>query len=412
MRATNRLGKVSISVLLWGFIAIWSVSAVPKASAQTYDFDEGLEAITNGLISENSAILKNKKIAVFGIIEKRSGEKWEISWDIEDGIMEELFNNGYRVIERRRIQDVIKKEIKETTDLWFNQARIAQFGKLVGADIIVTGSYRLWGQGMLKISIRAINVTDGVVKGAKSVKVHTDRIASLLKSGEKKKQVKEAKASPEKPVVKPATEERKTTLSINANVSDAKVLLDGKEIGRTPISDATVSPGEHKITVEKQGYEPYRKRIRLGKGRSMSLYVDLREAGPVKARLYVEMIPQDARVRILNIGPVFQQGMDLDPGRYHVEVTAEGYEPDRRWVTLSAGEDESIDVRLDRVKASVSRQPKGAFTNNLGMKFVYIRPGSFMMGSGLSPSEVFARYGGKEKVNKGLEKYYNLSFAF
>jgi formylglycine-generating enzyme required for sulfatase activity len=125
-----------------------------------------------------------------------------------------------------------------------------------------------------------------------------------------------------------------------------------------------------------------------------------------KSHLFVEIEPKDAGVRILNIKPKFQQGMNLDPGRYHVEVSAEGYEPDRRWVTLSAGEDENISVRLDPVKtatpapAPVSPQPKGAFTNRLGMKFVYIKPGSFMMGSSLSPSEVAAQYGWKEEYYK------------
>jgi hypothetical protein len=317
MSATNRWGKVSINFLLWGLIAIWWISIVPKASAQTYDFDEGLEAITKGLISENREILKNKKIAVFGIIESRSGQKWEISSHIEDGIVDELVNNGYRVIERRRIQDVIKKEIKETTDLWFDQARIAQFGKLVGADIIVTGRYVLWGQGMLKISIRAINVADGEIIGAERVKVHTDRIANLLKSEEKKKQVKEARANPEKPVVKPATEERKTTLSINANVSDAKVLVNGKKIGKTPLSDVTVSPGEHKITVEKQGYEPYRKTIRLGKGSSMSLYVDLREAKPDNTTAKIPIRQKLARPKTENRSTL-TRGWDImsDPLSY------------------------------------------------------------------------------------------------
>ena len=115
-------------------------------------------------------------------------------------------------------------------------------------------------------------------------------------------------------------------------------------------------------------------------------------------------------MRILNIEPVFQQGMDLDPGRYHVEVSKEGYEVDKRWVMLSAGEDETISIRLDRVqvaapapvpaRAPVPREPQGTFTNNLGMKFVYIKSGSFMMGSGLSPTEVASRYGGKEKYYK------------
>ena len=197
-----------------------------------------------------------------------------------------------------------------------------------------------------------------------------------------------------------------TTLSVSANVEGAAVLVDGKNVGETPLSDAAVSPGKHRISIEKEGYEPYRKRIRIDRGRAVSLFVDLSEAGPVTARLYVETTPEEARVRILNIGPVFQQGMDLDPGRYHVEVSAEGHGTDKRWVTLSAGEDENISVRLEAVKTAapappvVPRQPEGLFTNNLGMKFVYIRPGSFVMGSGLSPSEVSSRYGGEEKYYK------------
>jgi hypothetical protein len=200
MRATSRLGKVSVNFILWGVIAFWGLFVVSKVSAQTYDFDEGLEAVTTGLISENREILKNKKMAVFGIIESKSGKKWEVASHIEDGIVDVLVNHGYRVIERRRIQDVIQKEIKKSTDLWFDQARVAQFGKLVGADFVVTGSYVLWGQGMLKISVRAINVADGEIVAADKVKVHTDRIANLLKSEEKKNHLKKAKVSPEKPV--------------------------------------------------------------------------------------------------------------------------------------------------------------------------------------------------------------------
>jgi formylglycine-generating enzyme required for sulfatase activity len=187
-----------------------------------------------------------------------------------------------------------------------------------------------------------------------------------------------------------------TTLSVSANVDGAAVLVDGKKVGETPLSDAAVSPGQHRISIEKEGYEPYQKRVRIDRGRAVSLFVDLSEAGPVMARLYVEVTPEDARVRILNIGPKFYQGMDLGPGRYHVEVSKEGYEADRRWVMLSAGEDENISVRLEPVKVAapapvqvrppVSRQPKGALTNNLGMKFVYIKPGSFMMGSPSSES--------------------------
>ena len=200
MSTNNRLARVSINFLLWGLTALWFLSVTPEVSAKTYDFDEGLEAVTTGLISENRRILKNKKIAVFGIIESKSGKKWEVSSHIEDGIVDALVNHGCRVIERRRIQDVIQKEIKKSTDLWFDQARVAQFGKLVGADFVVTGSYVLWGQGMLKISVRAINVSDGEIVAADKVKILTDRIADLLKPEKDEKHLKVVKDSHEKAV--------------------------------------------------------------------------------------------------------------------------------------------------------------------------------------------------------------------
>jgi len=227
MRATNRWGKVQIKVLLWGLMAIWWLSVAPKVSAQTYDFDEGVEMVTKALISENREILKNKKLSVFGIIESRSEKKWEVSSFIEDGIVDALVKNGYRVIERRRIQDVIQEELKEVTDLWFDQDSIARFGKLVGADFVVTGRYVLWGQGMLKISIRAIKVADGEIVAADKVQVHTDRIINLLKLEEKEEPPKEANVNLEKPVVQPATEERKRLDREKLELEKLKTEIEG-----------------------------------------------------------------------------------------------------------------------------------------------------------------------------------------
>ena len=80
----------------------------------------------------------------------------------------------------------------------------------------------------------------------------------------------------------------------------------------------------------------------------MSLTVFLDPKTPPKSNLYVDTHPKDARVRILNIGPVFYQGIGLDAGRYNVEVSANDYETKKLWVTLGSGEDRSIDVRLKK----------------------------------------------------------------
>jgi len=184
----------------------------------------------------------------------------------------------------------------------------------------------------------------------------------------------------------------RTTLSVECNVAGARVLVDGSEVGRTPVTDAALSPGEHQVTVVKEGYNSYRKLVRLEEGRSLNLYVDLSLTRPKTGRLFVQMEPEGARVRIVNIKPKFYQGIELKPGRYHVEVSADGYEKKSIWVSLDAGEDKSLNIglrrltflerlKLERLKGISAAPQIKTFTNSIGMKFVYMPPGTFTMGS-------------------------------
>ena len=68
-----------------------------------------------------------------------------------------------------------------------------------------------------------------------------------------------------------------------------------------------------------------------------------------KTRLYVETTPKDARIRILNIRPKFQQGIILRPGRYHIEVSANGYKTNKQWITIEKGETKILQVSLDEI---------------------------------------------------------------
>ncbi len=78
-----------------------------------------------------------------------------------------------------------------------------------------------------------------------------------------------------------------------------------------------------------------------------------------KARLYVDTTPSDARIRIMNIAPVFEQGITLDQGRYDLEVSAAGYNSHREWVSLEKGEVRNFQVLLEPVNkpAPVVEQP-------------------------------------------------------
>ena len=146
----------------------------------------------------------------------------------------------------------------------------------------------------------------------------------------------------------PIPEATKAYLSMRSNVSGARVLVDGQYVGTTNLSNVEIPSGEHRIGVVKDGFESYSKQIVFEKGRTRDLYVILDRKTPLKGRLYVNTEPDDARVRILNIGPAFDQGMALDSGRYHVEVSANGYDTKKLWVTLGAGEDKDLDIRLKK----------------------------------------------------------------
>jgi formylglycine-generating enzyme required for sulfatase activity len=119
-----------------------------------------------------------------------------------------------------------------------------------------------------------------------------------------------------------------------------------------------------------------------------------------KGKIFVESVPDNAIIKIMNIWPPFQQGMGFDPGKYRVQVSSEGYAPQDRWIDLGPGEEKRI--RFELLKINVKKPPSAqkTITNTIGMKFVLIPAGSFTMGSQLSPEEVAKRYGGEVKYYK------------
>ncbi len=124
----------------------------------------------------------------------------------------------------------------------------------------------------------------------------------------------------------------------------------------------------------------------------------VKEAKP--GTLFVRAMPENATVKILNIDQGFRQGMDLEPGKYHIQVSSEGYEPQDRWIDFVAGHREPFRFELAKIEVAEPISPQKAITNSIGMKFVLVSAGSFTMGSQLSPEEVARKYGGKAEMYK------------
>ncbi|MCP4698767.1 MAG: SUMF1/EgtB/PvdO family nonheme iron enzyme [Gammaproteobacteria bacterium] len=91
--------------------------------------------------------------------------------------------------------------------------------------------------------------------------------------------------------------------------------------------------------------------------------------------LTVKTEPADARVRILNIVERYRDGIRLSPGRYHIEVSKDGYLTHKKWRELN--EDTVYPVAL---------KEKGLFKTwrktiaGVEFKFSFIKGGSFSIG--------------------------------
>ena len=62
--------------------------------------------------------------------------------------------------------------------------------------------------------------------------------------------------------------------------------------------------------------------------------------------------PEDARIRIMNIKPKYEAGIELDEGKYDIEVTKDGYLTYRKWVTVD--KKTILTIELDKIEASQS----------------------------------------------------------
>lgn len=74
----------------------------------------------------------------------------------------------------------------------------------------------------------------------------------------------------------------------------------------------------------------------------------LQKRAASNARWFVYTEPPDAMVRILNISDKFKQGIELTAGRYHIEVSKEGYKTYQDWVSCESGETKKLTIFLSK----------------------------------------------------------------
>ena len=144
-------------------------------------------------------------------------------------------------------------------------------------------------------------------------------------------------------------------------------------------------PGNYSLEVRLSGHKTEHKKVSINPGRKavVSFYLDPKIS---RARLFVTTSPLDCRIRILNINPVFHNGIELEKGKYKLEVSKQGYETKIQWVDIVSSQ--GIDLYVELEKNAVSSQSTGTadpgqtWTDPVtGMEFVWVEAGCYQMGS-------------------------------
>lgn len=74
------------------------------------------------------------------------------------------------------------------------------------------------------------------------------------------------------------------TLRLSSNMEGARVRLDGRDIGRSPLTEPMeLAPGRHELALELDGYLPFRSTVRLEAGLTTAAYADLQPATGYRA---------------------------------------------------------------------------------------------------------------------------------
>jgi len=178
-------------------------------------------------------------------------------------------------------------------------------------------------------------------------------------------------------------------IEIAANVDDAEVLLDGREMGRTPGAVLEDLPGAtYQIEVRKPGYAPYTGPVTVRPNMRIKLRVELL---PNAALVRFASTPEGARV-FLDDKPVGQTPLTLetvDPGKHAVRFELSGHGTFYRSFQSAVGDTLDIRAILDTKAGGlkVKTRAPGASVflegNNLGKSPIelerQIQPGQYSL---------------------------------
>ncbi|TVR59023.1 MAG: PEGA domain-containing protein [Spirochaetaceae bacterium] len=170
-------------------------------------------------------------------------------------------------------------------------------------------------------------------------------------------------------------------LIVKSEPSGARVMLDSRFVGRTPLVVDNVKPGEYTITVSGPGYRPYRHVVRLRSGSRTTLDVTLRLITG-----YLAIAPFERDVEYAIAGTAVEEPIvELSVGSYFFRARKFGYRDFTRLVDVNDSattyvspvfEPAPLAVTSFRVSRRILNPANPGLTGTLGISFEVTAPGT------------------------------------
>lgn len=257
----------------------------------------------------------------------------------------------FDVIERRMLEKILGEQKLALSGV-VDAESATQIGKLLGVKVIISGSVMKL-KDVTEINARIIDVESASIIAAENVRSSvTGRLQDLVVEMSEKI----IKNFPlEGYVVNRSGDSLTIDLGLRTGVKKGMRFIVYKEgqiikhpktgevldVERIETGKITIESVSQKICTAKVDEEESPGAINYGQ--QVKSVIDIT---PKKTRLTVSTIPPNAKVRILNTPKTYQAGMELDPGPYHIEVSAPGHKTSKEWVSLEKNSDKTLSVSL------------------------------------------------------------------
>ncbi|MEJ2729385.1 MAG: PEGA domain-containing protein [Deltaproteobacteria bacterium] len=186
-------------------------------------------------------------------------------------------------------------------------------------------------------------------------------------------------------------------------LNDARVIIDGQQVGTTPISNLEVKAGRRSLEIQADTYQDIKKEVMIA-GCPQAQSFDFALV-PGWSDVFVSSIPEGAAVSV-DGEPAGNTPLtiELQQGSYQLQIGAEGFKTWQTRLAVAPNQPQSItDIRLQAADGTLALQTEPAGANvTIGEKFVGKTPLNIQLSANM-PHEIRISKAGYENVSRRVE---------